>query len=391
MKFSIIIITLCIVASPIIGVLAPRAFSFIPAALGLITCIEYLFNYKKFIKINWLLLGAFIAFLTLAITSSLWAINSDSVFDRVTKLAILIIPSLFLLFTARSVEIINFKYLCFLPHSLIIASILLLIDTYFNYPIYHLTHGLSASEIVAPASLNWSLVIISFLLWPTLYQLWIKKNKTHMAIVLIAVSSAIFSAMSQSAIIALILGGITLFSSIKKPKIVLYTISYTVIIGIFFSPWIAQLLFNHPPEIFLNWKSASAAQRIELWDFVARKALESPWYGFGIEATRHINDFDSAKLFYSTTNIIHPHNFALQLWIELGILGATSAATFIYLCLKNILTFNKKQLPFITACFTAMVAVNLVGYGVWQGWLIGLEFMVILIFIALTRQCEKKI
>ncbi len=119
--------------------------------------------------------------------------------------------------------------------------------------------------------------------------------------------------------------------------------------------------------------------------------MESPWYGFGIEATRHVNDFDSAQIFYSKTNIIHPHNFALQLWIELGILGAISAATFIYLCLKNLLTFNKEQLPFITACFTAMIAVNLVGYGVWQGWFIGLDFMVLEVFNALTRQHEKTI
>lgn len=376
-------------ASPLIGVVAPRAFGFIPAVLGIIACIEYFIYAKKLPKINKFLLLFIIGFLIFAGSSYFWAIRPSTVLDRIIKLSLLVIPSLFLLFTAHSATIIKKEYLKFLPYSLICASILLSIETYFNYPLYRLLHGITVENTVAPAVINRALIVICVLLWPTLYKLWTEKNIIITAILIITTSLAISLSVCQSAMIALIFGALTLLISTQRPKALLYIIGAGIIIGIFSSPWIAQYLFDLRPEILMNWTGANAAQRIELWDFVARKALESPWYGWGIESTRHIDNFDSAKIFYSTTRIIHPHNFALQLWIELGILGALSGAAFIMLCIKNILIINKKQLPFIIAGFTTILIINLVGYGIWQGWLVGIEFMTILIFIVMRKQYEE--
>jgi len=382
------IITLFVVALPLIGVFAPRFFGFLPIIFSLIVCGEYFFHNKKLPNINKKLLSFVIIFLVFSGTSYFWAINPDFTLKRVLKLSILVIPSLFLLFTAHSTQIFKAETLRLLPYSVFSAAIILSIETYFDYPLYRLVRNIPFDVTVAPVVINWSLVILSFLVWPALYTLWSNKNKHLIAPLMISVSFAILTSTSQSAMVALVLGCISLLISIKQPKVLLYGIGGTTIFGIFASPWLAQALFQLRPEIFINWTGASAAQRMELWDFVARKALEKPWLGWGIEATRHIKDFDSAKIFYSTTNIIHPHNFALQLWIELGLIGAISGALFIFLCTKNLLQRPVKQLPFITACFTALIAVNLVGYGVWQGWFLGSQFITAFVFITLTKQDE---
>ncbi len=388
MHISRLIITFCIIALPIIGVIAPRAFSFIPPTLGLIAFIEYIFTYKKTPKIDWVLLSFISVFLMFAGISYFWAVNPDATIMRVIKLTAIIIPSLLLLFTARSVNIVNIQAFKYLPYTLIFASILLIIETYLKYPIYHFLRSLPAEEVVAPAKINWSLIIISLLIWPVLLNLWLEKNKLLIPAVLIAVFSAIFSATSQSAMVALIFGSLSLFLSFKKPKCLLYAICSATIIGIIISPWLAQWLYNLRPEILVDWRNASAGQRMELWDFVARRALEQPWYGWGIEATKYIKDFDSAQILYLRTRVFHPHNFALQLWIELGIIGALSGVIFIYLCLKHFLLFNEKYLKFIIACFTATLVVNLVGYGVWQSWLVGLQLTVALLFVVTVKMNE---
>jgi len=390
MKISKALITFCIILLPIIGVTAPRAFGFIPAVLGLVAFSEYIFTQKKLPKIDWALSGFFLVFFMLAGLSYFWSVDPDFTIKRVVKLIILVIPSILLLSTARSTKLVSMRFLRILPYSLIAASVLILIETYCNYPLYRLLRELSAEDTVELSVTNWGLIIISLLTWPVLYKLWLERNKAIIIIMLITIALAIFSATSQSAMVAFALGLFSLIISIKQPKLLLYAVGGGTIVGILSSPWIAQGLFDLRPEIFVKWVHASAAQRMELWDFIARKALESPWYGWGIEATRNIDDFDSSKIFFVKTNILHPHNFALQLWIELGLLGAISGMAFIVLCVKRFLKIDTRQLPFVISCFIAALVVNLVGYGMWQGWLIGLQFIAAFLFITFLKQDEKE-
>ena len=88
---------------------------------------------------------------------------------------------------------------------------------------------------------------------------------------------------------------------------------------------------------------------------------------------------------------MHPHNFALQLWIEFGLLGASISAAWIsalvYLISKqpNILA---RRISLATLIATLSIAS--MGYGIWQGWWIGLLFYACATVIITLKTIEER-
>src|SRR3546814_3641058 len=67
----------------------------------------------------------------------------------------------------------------------------------------------------------------------------------------------------------------------------------------------------------LSWQ-----HRIEIWRFAAEKAAERPLTGWGFDATRVLGRIAESEVFSGRTLALHPHNLSLQVWLELGGVGA---------------------------------------------------------------------
>jgi O-antigen ligase len=86
----------------------------------------------------------------------------------------------------------------------------------------------------------------------------------------------------------------------------------------------------------------SASHRLLIWDFTTSRILQSPLIGWGMESARAIPGGAGAPAAallerfgllaateqFNTVQImpLHPHNAALQVWLELGLVGAALAA-----------------------------------------------------------------
>jgi len=64
----------------------------------------------------------------------------------------------------------------------------------------------------------------------------------------------------------------------------------------------------------------------------------------------------------------HPHNGALQIWTELGAVGACLALAVLGLVLRLLATLPDEIFAPGLALLAAAVSVSLVGHGLWQGW-----------------------
>lgn len=177
---------------------------------------------------------------------------------------------------------------------------------------------------------------------------------------------------------AVILIGLAAFIvPLYRPKLFwIYAVCVAALV--IFAPLIAQVLFVNFAELGQKneWLlHSSASMRLEIWDFVARKVLESPILGFGLEATRAMT-FDSKTLYFATNTVMHPHNGALQIWIEFGAVGAILTTIGLLTLLRHIYVLPDKhaQRLYLTG-FSMAFFVILVAWGLWQGWLIGLLFL----------------
>jgi len=111
-------------------------------------------------------------------------------------------------------------------------------------------------------------------------------------------------------------------------------------------------------------------QRMGYWSFAMARISDHPWRGWGLDASRG----------FSPAIQLHPHNGALQIWLELGVVGAALAALIWAFVLRS-LAHDERNL--LTAAAAASAAVylffGLVSFGIWQEWWLGLAVLVVVI------------
>jgi len=146
----------------------------------------------------------------------------------------------------------------------------------------------------------------------------------------------------------------------------------------------------------------SAAHRLLIWDFTITRIAERPLLGWGMEASRsvpgHRDSPDAALLqrFGLTgTSLaawiprsqllpLHPHNGALQLWLELGLPGAMLAALLAALLGRACLRTGR---PVVASAMLAGGTVTaLLSFGAWQEWWVGAELMAVAAAAALPAR-----
>lgn len=126
----------------------------------------------------------------------------------------------------------------------------------------------------------------------------------------------------------------------------------------------------------------SAAHRVLIWDFVGERIAVRPILGWGMEASRAIPGGDDTfapatldrfgldgaeeRAFFalpSTKRLpLHPHNAALQVWLELGAVGAVLAAA---LAASVMLAARS---PAALGAATAGAVTGALSFGAWQPW-----------------------
>jgi len=145
----------------------------------------------------------------------------------------------------------------------------------------------------------------------------------------------------------------------------------------------------------------SAAHRILIWDFALGRIAEHPVVGWGGEASRSVpggrDVFDAATLtrFGLTSPAsrawfarpeaqrlpLHTHNAMIQVWLELGGVGAVLVA----LLMLGLSWAAAASGPAGTGVLASAATVGMLSYGVWQEWWIGLLLVVIAVFSAMNR------
>ena len=125
----------------------------------------------------------------------------------------------------------------------------------------------------------------------------------------------------------------------------------------------------------LSW-----SQRLDYWAYAIARIAEHPWRGWGLDASRT----------FSPHIQLHPHNGALQIWLELGALGAVLAALAWAFVFRRLARDDRSL---TTAAIAGSAAVyllfGLVSFGVWQEWWLALAALVAVIAALAETQTER--
>jgi O-antigen ligase len=127
-----------------------------------------------------------------------------------------------------------------------------------------------------------------------------------------------------------------------------------------------------PSSVHDGLAHANTRARVEIWTTFGEAVWQAPLLGggFGVSPTLAQNRPVPAVPGSDTATVVlwHPHNAALQVWVELGAVGAALAIAVVVLLVRRIAALPSEMLAVSLALLAAVAAVSLVGHGAWQAW-----------------------
>jgi O-antigen ligase len=136
----------------------------------------------------------------------------------------------------------------------------------------------------------------------------------------------------------------------------------------------------------------SAGHRLLIWSFAGDRIAEHVLLGWGLDSSRAIPGGADPIRPGESWMPLHPHNAALQLWLELGVPGPVLFALLIALAWRALASAPWPRL--LSDAVAASLTTGLVGcfatYGIWQEWWLGTLWFSLFLILATARAASAE-
>lgn len=373
------------------AVFAPKALAviFTIAALGVLVPIVMGRNFSLLWppRALWflILLGV------IGVVSAFWSLTpARSVFSSVTFLFVLFGAAVLLSVSADGSEKDGLR----IRKAIIVGGALgyglLALELGFDAPIMRAIMALRGHPVLDGQNVNLlfnqglSMAVLFY--WPWLYALW-RWRPTIGPLLSLIVPLVVFVGDADAPILAWGVGVATAIFLCVRFRAGSIILSVVVSLGVLFSPIIAEkttaITEAVGPPCCLSF---SGFHRLLIWQTAASHIHKHPILGSGFDTSRALYGPDDRRTMtrYDSTGKawwgsymepipLHPHNAALQVWLELGVLGmgAFIGALLAVISYLGCGPSRSKGLWASSAMFGTWLFIVLVGYGAWQGWWLG--------------------
>ena len=259
-------------------------------------------------------------------------------------------------------------------------------------------HVFGKVPINGPAIVMFNLTpsFLFLFIWPAIGILW--RSWPFLGLSLIALGAiAAVILPSASASIGYISGVVFFFAALLAPRGANLFVAVAIAVGIVAAPLVPRIAPVLDPATVrsnLDSRNASLLHRLDIWSFTLEKIQQRPVLGWGFNASRTIPDGDAHYYLRDRAGEVvgqgnrlplHPHNGALQVWLELGLPGAIAfAALFALAALR---CNRQTERPAAAATLAALATAGpiwLLSFGIWQTWWLSILILSTLIPVSLV-------
>lgn len=216
------------------------------------------------------------------------------------------------------------------------------------------------------------LVVLLALIWPVVAALVAGGGvaRTLGALIGIGVGGVLSLQFGQdSTAVGFCFGLIAFGLAFLAPALVIRAGSLMLAAWMLVAPFVTPLLVASP--VLVETVPLSWAARIAIWRYTCAHIMEQPWIGHGLDAGRATTEMISIRGLEMRGIPIHPHSASLQIWFDLGAVGAVLAAAVIGYGgwrLANAFQRNKPAAAAFAAVLAMFGLMANIGWSLWQEW-----------------------
>lgn len=246
---------------------------------------------------------------------------------------------------------------------------------------------------------NQHAIALCLFIWPAL-TIWTQSSSAKSFTILslfavfAAVAIAVFFSVNESAKLALFTGSIIFLIALYSTKL------SAVLIG---SVWIAVTLLVLPATDFAyraelhksGWIQPSGQERIKIWKATNDLYWRQPIFGAGVRAAqkRSMERRKTIDAYVASSKDLRPrhylahhaHNSFLQIWYELGLVGAILFSAAGLLILNALRGSNAQLQPHGHALAISVITVMGFSYGFWQTWYQAIVLLAVIVYSVCVR------
>jgi O-antigen ligase len=349
---------------------------------------------------------AVLALIGWALASSLWSDRPGSSADGALRLLLLAFAGWALLAGVRCAPPPAGRTFAYaMAAGAFFAAVALMID-YFSADVV-LTRALYDWKGAVPLSanaksqLNRGAILLVLLVWPLALALARCHGRRAGWAAVALTGLVVFAGDSTAARAALVAGALVYALACISTRTAFRTLRIGLAVAVLGFPWLIALM--PPPENALYEPLApSAHHRVTIWTFTAERIEERPFAGWGMNASRWIPGGSDVQVFKMRNakggffdnelqNLpLHPHNAALQWWLELGAGGAVLAVIALWTLLGAIeraLAGRTNAATAAAAAFAGASVIAFVSFGIWQNWWLA-ALVVVAALLAVAQRIE---
>ena len=326
-----------------------------------------------------------------ALTSVLWSIVPDETLSLLKSLIVIFLAALVIVAAAGELETHERRTVAGLALAgLGVGLVLLVIELAAGQPLANLLRGsrpgLPQLEL---SMLNAGLAALLIVMWPLALELG-RRRAGAGALLLLLAAVLVLWGVSASAKLALGLAALVGLAVFFGGRRALRIFAVLVVAGIALAPVVPRTVLT-PERFAASFPELrdSALHRVHIWDFSARTIAQRPLVGWGLDSSRAIPGGQVEAIEHGPYMSLHPHNAALQMWLELGLPGAAAFAALALIGLIAAGRLETWQRAAAAAALAAALGVASLSFGIWQNWWLATLALAAAIITALLGEGEK--
>jgi O-antigen ligase len=255
-----------------------------------------------------------------------------------------------------------------------VAIALLLIEVATDQALAGFVRALIGAREPLPTMMNRAATFVALIMWPAAYGLHARGRSGAALSLLLATLATLSLLVNTTAVLAAAIAALVGGLALVLPRLTRWAVVILAAAGILLAPYMVTTLAGME-SLHVQIKP-SAVHRLMIWRFTADRIAERPVLGWGLETARSLPGGAEEISFNTSAGVLvrqalplHTHNAALQIRVELGIVGALLFAALIVaigLALRRM--SDRIDHAARLALLASGLVIAMASYGVWQFW-----------------------